>query len=255
LLTFKNETKEMVEIQPSELRAEHLRKSFNNRDVVKDVSFAVKTGEIIGLLGPNGAGKTTSFYMVAGLIANDGGNIYLDDICINKFAIYRRARLGIGYLPQEPSIFRQLSVEDNIKAILQVKKFSKDKIMSETERLLEALSLTHIKKSLGFVLSGGERRRCEIARLLAGHPKFVLLDEPFAGVDPISISDIQNIIYLLKGFGIGIIITDHNVAATLKICDRGYIISEGTLIASGTAQELVDNKLVQQVYLGDNFSL
>ena len=241
-------------IHTTELRANNIRKRFGKREVVKDVSFAVKTGEIIGLLGPNGAGKTTSFYMVAGLIANDGGDIFIDDIKINKLPIYKRARLGIGYLPQEPSVFRQLSVEDNIKAILQVKKFSKDMIKSETERLLEALSLQHIRKSLGFVLSGGERRRCEIARLLAAHPKFVLLDEPFAGVDPISISEIQNIVYLLKGFGIGIIITDHNVAATLKICDRGYIISEGRLIASGTGEELVKDKLVQQVYLGDNFS-
>ena len=237
------------------LKAKKLKKKFKGKQVVKNVSFTVDSGEIIGLLGPNGAGKTTSFYMVVGLINHDDGDIYLNNICLNKTAIHKRANLGIGYLPQESSVFKQLSVEDNIKSILQIKKKDKKEIATETKRLLTALNLSHIRQFLGQVLSGGERRRCEIARLLAGQPNFVLLDEPFAGVDPISIADIQNIIYLLKSFGIGVIITDHNVAATLKICDRGYIISEGSVIATGTAQELVNNKLVQQVYLGNNFRL
>jgi|SRR6185437_2968405 len=233
----------------------HLKKRFKNRVVVKDVSFHVESGEVIGLLGPNGAGKTTSFYMVAGLLASDGGDIYLDGVNIKSLPIHKRAQLGLGYLPQEASIFRQMTVAENVQAILELKKLSKKEIKKEVDRLLTSLNIEHLRDVNAMALSGGERRRCEIARALANSPRFILLDEPFAGVDPIAVSDIQNVITFLKDMGIGVIITDHNVRETLRICDRGYIISEGNVLASGIPDELVNNPRVKEVYLGENFTL
>ena len=236
------------------LDVQHLRKQFKKRVVVKDVSFNVHSNEVIGLLGPNGAGKTTSFYMVAGLLASDGGDIYLDGKNIKSTPVHKRAELGLGYLPQEASIFRQMTVEENVVAILELKNFSKKAIKQETERLLTSLNIDHLRDVNAMALSGGERRRCEIARALANNPRFILLDEPFAGVDPIAVSDIQNVVKLLKDLGIGVIITDHNVRETLRICDRAYIISEGNVLASGIPSELVQNEKVKQVYLGENFT-
>jgi lipopolysaccharide export system ATP-binding protein len=233
----------------------HLKKRFKNRVVVKDVSFHVESGEVIGLLGPNGAGKTTSFYMVAGLLASDGGDIYLDGVNIKSLPIHKRAVLGLGYLPQEASIFRQMTVAENVQAILELKKLSKKEIKKEVDRLLSSLNIEHLRDVNAMALSGGERRRCEIARALANSPRFILLDEPFAGVDPIAVSDIQKVITFLKDMGIGVIITDHNVRETLRICDRGYIISEGNVLASGIPDELVNNPRVKEVYLGENFTL
>ncbi|MFN8771266.1 MAG: LPS export ABC transporter ATP-binding protein [Neisseriaceae bacterium] len=240
---------------PSTLVVEHLRKQFKNRVVVKDVSFSVESQEVIGLLGPNGAGKTTSFYMVAGLLATNGGDIYLDGNNIKNEPVHRRAFLGLGYLPQEASIFRQMTVEENVKAILELKKLPHKKINQETDRLLEELNIEHLRDVNAMALSGGERRRCEIARALANYPRFILLDEPFAGVDPIAVSDIQKAILFLKEKGIGVIITDHNVRETLKICDRSYIISDGYVLASGTPDELVNDPKVKEVYLGEQFTL
>ncbi len=241
------------------LDVQNLRKQFKNKIAVKDVSFNVNSGEVIGLLGPNGAGKTTSFYMVAGLIAQDAGNIFLDHINITSFPIHKRARLGIGYLPQEPSIFRQMTVWENITAILQLKKkthgLTDKQIKQEAERLLEELNIEYLRDVNAMALSGGERRRCEIARALANYPKFILLDEPFAGVDPIAIFDIQKAIMFLKEKHIGVIITDHNVRETLKICDRAYIINAGSVLAFGSADDLIRNEQVQKVYLGTNFIL
>jgi len=238
-----------------ELIAEHLVKRYGSRTVVKDVSFHASKGEIVGLLGPNGAGKTTSFYMIVGLITPNGGNIYIDNTNITKDPIYKRAQLGIGYLAQEASVFRKLSVEDNIMAILEMTNLTKDQQKEKLESLLNEFSLTHIRKSLGIQLSGGERRRTEIARALAIDPHFVLLDEPFAGVDPIAVEDIQRIVKQLKEKNIGVIITDHNVQETLCITDRTYLLYDGRIMKEGSARELSDDEEVRRVYLGQNFVL
>lgn len=237
------------------LDVQHLKKQFKNRFVVKDVSFHVEGSEVIGLLGPNGAGKTTSFYIVAGLLSGDGGDIYLDDINIKKLPVHKRAQLGLGYLPQEASIFRQMTVSENIRAILELKKLTREEINKEEDRLLVSLNIEHLRDVNAMALSGGERRRCEIARALANYPRFILLDEPFAGVDPIAVSDIQKVITFLRNIGIGVIITDHNVRETLRICDRGYIISEGNVLSSGSPDDLVNDPRVKEVYLGENFTL
>ncbi|MBO7593655.1 MAG: LPS export ABC transporter ATP-binding protein [Salinivirgaceae bacterium] len=237
------------------LIAEHLVKRYGSRTVVKDVSFHAEKGEIVGLLGPNGAGKTTSFYMIVGLITPNGGNIYLDDLNVTKEPIYKRAKLGIGYLAQEASVFRKLSVEDNIMSILEMTDLTKDQQKEKLESLLTEFSLHHIRKSLGIQLSGGERRRTEIARALAIDPNFILLDEPFAGVDPIAVEDIQRIVRQLKDRGIGVIITDHNVQETLCITDRTYLLYDGRIMKEGSARELADDEEVRRVYLGQNFVL
>lgn len=238
-----------------ELRAENLVKRYSKRTVVNNNSFEIKVGEIVGLLGPNGAGKTTSFYMVVGLVTPDGGKVYLDNKEITKLAMYERARMGLGYLPQEASIFRNLSVEDNLMAILEFTKLNKAERKQKLEDLLNEFGLQHVRKSMGNVLSGGERRRTEIARCLATNPKFVLLDEPFAGIDPIAVEDIQRIVVKLKRKNIGVLITDHNVQETLSITDRAYLLFEGNIIKAGTAQELADDEQVRRVYLGKNFEL
>lgn len=238
------------------LKAEHLAKSYKNRQVVKDVSLQVKTGQIVGLLGPNGAGKTTTFYMVVGLVKSDKGAIYINDEDLTLDPMHLRARKGIGYLPQEASIFRKLSVRDNIMAVLQTRKaLTSDQREEQLEHLLEEFNITHIRDSLGMALSGGERRRVEIARALAANPKFILLDEPFAGVDPISVIDIKKIIEQLKSRGLGVLITDHNVRETLDVCEHAYIVSHGNLIAEGTPAEILDNQQVRAVYLGEQFRL
>lgn len=244
-----------MEKPSSFLEVKHLKKQFKSRVVVKDVSFNVRSNEVIGLLGPNGAGKTTSFYMVAGLLASDGGDILLDGVNIKSLPIHKRAALGLGYLPQEASIFRQMTVEENVKSILELKKLSRKELKKETDRLLEELNIDHLRDVSALALSGGERRRCEIARALANYPRFILLDEPFAGVDPIAVGDIQKVINFLKDKGIGVIITDHNVRETLRICDRGYIISQGNVLASGAPNDLVNDAKVKEVYLGENFTL
>ncbi len=237
------------------LRTEKIVKKYGSRTVVNGVSFEVSQGEIVGLLGPNGAGKTTSFYMIVGLITPYEGNIYLDNEDITKLPVYKRARKGIGYLAQEASVFRKLSVEDNIKAVLEMSSFSKADQLEKTESLLNEFGLQKIRKSLGIQLSGGERRRTEIARALALDPKFILLDEPFAGVDPIAVEDIQEIVSRLKDKNIGILITDHNVHETLTITDRAYLLYEGSIMKFGTSQELADDEEVRRVYLGKNFEL
>ncbi|WP_430812932.1 MULTISPECIES: LPS export ABC transporter ATP-binding protein [unclassified Carboxylicivirga] len=241
--------------QPLKLHTDTLIKKYKNRTVVKGVSVNVQQGEVVGLLGPNGAGKTTSFYMMVGLITPNSGRIFLNDEEITDAPVYKRAQKGIGYLAQEASVFRQLSVEDNIKAVLQMTKFSKEYQDQRLEELLEEFSLTHIRKSLGIQLSGGERRRTEIARALAINPKFILLDEPFAGVDPIAVRDIQEIVAKLKFKNIGILITDHNVHETLAICDRAYLLFEGKILKAGTAEELALDEDVKRLYLGDDFEL
>jgi lipopolysaccharide export system ATP-binding protein len=223
--------------------------------VVNNVSVDVKQGEIVGLLGPNGAGKTTTFYMVVGLIKPDEGNVYLNDLNITKLPMYKRAQMGIGYLPQEASVFRKLSVEDNIKAVLEMTKLTKGEQRNKLDALLDEFNLHHVRKNNGDSLSGGERRRTEIARALAVDPKFILLDEPFAGVDPIAVEDIQVVVARLKYRNIGILITDHNVNETLSICDRAYLLIEGKIFKTGTAQELADNEEVRRLYLGTNFEL
>ncbi len=238
-----------------ELRAEHLIKKYKKRKVVNDISVKVNQGEIVGLLGPNGAGKTTSFYMIVGLIKPNEGHIFLDDQDITELPMFRRAQNGIGYLAQEASVFRKLSVEDNILAVLEMTNLSKQEQKEKTEALLEEFSLTHVRKNLGQVLSGGERRRTEIARALAVDPKFVLLDEPFAGVDPIAVEEIQSIVAQLKDKNIGILITDHNVNETLSITDRAYLMFEGKLLKAGTAEELASDEQVRKVYLGKHFEL
>lgn len=234
----------------------HLAKNYSKRWVVKDVSFTMQSGQIVGLLGPNGAGKTTSFYMVVGLVRMDKGEIYLDDLDISDLAMHERARKGIGYLPQEASIFRKLTIAENIMAILETRKdLNKEQRKQRLKELLDDFKITHIKDSLGMSVSGGERRRAEIARALAADPKFMLLDEPFAGVDPISVGDIKDIIRQLKNRGIGVLITDHNVRETLAICEHAYIVSEGAVIAEGTPEEVLANETVREVYLGDDFKV
>jgi len=237
------------------LRAEHLLKIYKGRSVVNDISVQVSQGEIVGLLGPNGAGKTTSFYMIVGLIQPNSGKIFLEDQDITGLPMYKRAKLGIGYLAQEASVFRKLSVEENILAVLEMTTLSKTQQKEKMESLLEEFSLTHVRKNLGMVLSGGERRRTEIARALAVDPKFVLLDEPFAGVDPIAVEEIQTIVAKLKTKNIGILITDHNVNETLSITDRAYLMFEGRLLKAGTAEELAADEQVRKVYLGSQFEL
>ncbi|MBR6179264.1 MAG: LPS export ABC transporter ATP-binding protein [Bacteroidales bacterium] len=237
------------------LTAEHLIKIYGKRTVVKDVSINVSQGEIVGLLGPNGAGKTTSFYMIVGLIKPNGGQIFLDQTEITKFPMYKRAQLGVGYLPQEASVFRQMSVEDNIKSVMEVRGFSKEYQKDKLESLITEFGLGHIRKSLGIQLSGGERRRTEIARALAVDPKFILLDEPFAGVDPIAVEDIQGIVATLKNKNIGILITDHNVDETLAITDRAYLLYDGKILQAGTPEDLANDPEVRRVYLGKNFEL
>ncbi|MFN5031400.1 MAG: LPS export ABC transporter ATP-binding protein [Flavobacteriia bacterium] len=237
------------------LHTTNIKKTYKGRDVVKGVSIEVNQGEIVGLLGPNGAGKTTSFYMIVGLVKPDEGNVYLDSTDITHFPMYKRSQLGIGYLPQEVSVFRKLSVEDNIMAILEMTALNKQERKDRLEQLLEEFSLNHVRKNLGNRLSGGEKRRTEIARALATNPKFVLLDEPFAGVDPIAVEDIQSIVSELRKKNIGILITDHNVQETLSITDRAYLLFEGSILKSGTAEELAADEQVRRVYLGQNFEL
>jgi lipopolysaccharide export system ATP-binding protein len=237
------------------LRAENLVKKYKSRTVVNGVSVEVAQGEIVGLLGPNGAGKTTSFYMIVGLVSPNAGKIFLDDVDITTHAMYERAQLGVGYLPQEASVFRKLSVEDNLWAVLQMTKLTKKEQAYKVEELIEEFGLGHVRKNRGDFLSGGERRRTEIARSLAVDPKFILLDEPFAGVDPIAVEDIQSIVAQLKQKNIGILITDHNVQETLSITDRAYLLFEGRILKSGTAEELAADEQVRKVYLGKNFEL
>ena len=237
------------------LRSDNLVKRYGKRAVVNHVSVEVNQGEIVGLLGPNGAGKTTSFYMIVGLVQPNEGSIYLDETNITGLPMYKRAKMGVGYLAQEPSVFRKLSVEDNILAVLEMTKLSKEEQRHKLESLLDEFGLQKVRKSNGDVLSGGERRRCEIARALAVNPSFILLDEPFAGVDPIAVEDIQTIVYRLKEKNIGILITDHNVHETLSITDRAYLLFEGSLLKAGTAKELSEDEQVRRVYLGKNFEL
>jgi lipopolysaccharide export system ATP-binding protein len=237
------------------LRAENMVKKYGRRTVVRDVSFHVKQGEIVGLLGPNGAGKTTSFYMIVGLIQPLTGRVYIDDENITGLPVYRRAQKGIGYLAQEASVFRKLSIEDNLRAVLEMTDYSREYQKEKLETLLEEFGLRHIRKSKGYQLSGGERRRTEIARALAIDPKFFLLDEPFAGVDPIAVEDIQHIVTRLKDKNIGVLITDHNVHETLSITDRSYLLFEGSIMKSGTAEDLANDEEVRRVYLGQNFAL
>lgn len=240
----------------SSLRAEALRKRYRKRDVVRDVSLELNRGEVVGLLGPNGAGKTTSFYMIVGLVPADSGRILLDGQDLTRLPVHARARLGLGYLPQEASVFRKLTVAENILAILETRAgLSRADRNTRLDELLEELHIAHLRDSLGLSLSGGERRRVEIARALAAEPAFMLLDEPFAGVDPISVIDIQRIVAHLKNRGIGVLVTDHNVRETLGICSRAYIINEGAVIATGTPAEILADKQVREVYLGENFRL
>ncbi|MFT5859718.1 MAG: lipopolysaccharide export system ATP-binding protein [Flavobacteriaceae bacterium] len=237
------------------LHTKGIKKAYKGREVVKGITVEVKQGEIVGLLGPNGAGKTTSFYMIVGLVQPDGGKVYLDDVEITSMPMYRRSQMGIGYLPQEVSVFRKLSVEDNILAILEMTDLKKPERLKRLDQLLDEFSLTHVRKTLGNRLSGGEKRRTEIARAVATEPKFLLLDEPFAGVDPIAVEDIQSIVSELKNRNIGILITDHNVQETLSITDRAYLLFEGDILKSGTADELAADEQVRRVYLGKNFEL
>ena len=237
------------------LHAAGLKKRYQSRVVVKDVSLDVSSGEVVGLLGPNGAGKTTCFYMMVGLVSLDSGSIQIDDVSLAHMPIHRRARLGLSYLPQEASVFRKLTVEENVRAVLELQGLDEQQIEGRLEALLQELHVTHIRTAQAISLSGGERRRVEIARALATSPRFILLDEPFAGVDPIAVLDIQKIIRFLKERGIGILITDHNVRETLGICDRAYIINEGTVLASGNPDEIVYNESVRKVYLGEHFRL
>jgi lipopolysaccharide export system ATP-binding protein len=237
------------------LRATGLAKSYKSRQVVKDLSLELDNGEVVGLLGPNGAGKTTAFYMIVGLVPCDAGRILLGDVDLTLLPMHRRAQLGLGYLPQEASVFRKLSVEDNIMAILETRDMERAAREERLEQLLAELRIGHVRKTLGLALSGGERRRVEIARALAAEPRFMLLDEPFAGVDPLSVLDIQRIIRELTQRSIGVLITDHNVRETLGVCARAYIVNQGTVIASGTAEEVLANPQVREVYLGESFRL
>jgi len=248
-------------VATSRLEARHLQKSYGGRKVVQDVSLAVKNGEVVGLLGPNGAGKTTSFYMIVGLVRADGGEISIDGQPVEHMPIHRRSRLGLSYLPQEASIFRKLNVQDNVRAVLELQRGPDGKSLSSAEierrltALLQDLRVDHLRDSPALALSGGERRRVEIARALATQPRFILLDEPFAGIDPIAVIEIQRIISFLKSRGIGVLITDHNVRETLGICDHAYIISEGRVLAQGTPSEIVNNADVRRVYLGEHFRM
>ncbi len=243
------------------LQAQHLKKNYGKRQVVKDVSLTVRAGEVVGLLGPNGAGKTTSFYMIVGLVPTGGGDITIDGQSIEHMPIHRRARLGLGYLPQETSIFRKLNVEENVRAVLELQHDAEGRPLSQAEierrltALLKDLRVEHLRVSSALALSGGERRRVEIARALASRPRFILLDEPFAGIDPIAVIEIQRIINFLKNRGIGVLITDHNVRETLGICDHAYIISDGHVLAQGTPSEIVNNVDVRRVYLGEHFRM
>lgn len=239
----------------SELRTAGLKKRYGARTVVQDVSLSVKSGEVVGLLGPNGAGKTTSFYMIVGLVSVDDGEIFIDDQSVTHFPIHRRARIGLSYLPQEASIFRRMTAAENIRAVLELQDYDPDELECRLEELLNELHITHIRNSSAISLSGGERRRVEIARALATNPRFILLDEPFAGVDPIAVLDIQKIIHFLKERDIGVLITDHNVRETLGICDRAYIINAGSVMAEGKPDEIIYNDAVRKVYLGENFKL
>ncbi len=240
----------------NELKASHLRKSYKGRVVVNDVSLSVQSGSIVGLLGPNGAGKTTSFYMIVGIISSEGGHVTLNDTDITDMPMHMRARYGIGYLPQENSIFRKLTVEENLLGVVQLQtKLSKGDRQSRVDELLEEFNISRLRKNTGMSLSGGERRRVEIARALAANPKFILLDEPFAGVDPISVNDIKGIITHLKECGIGVLITDHNVRETLDVCEKAYIVNDGKIIASGSPQHVLNDETVKSVYLGRSFSL
>ena len=245
----------------SRLQARHLAKSYGSRKVVKDVSLSVQKGEVVGLLGPNGAGKTTSFYMIVGLVRSDGGQIFIDEHDVSNMPIHQRSRLGLSYLPQEASIFRRLNVEDNVRAVLELQKDEQGKSLTREEieerltNLLKELRVDHLRQSPALALSGGERRRVEIARALATQPRFILLDEPFAGIDPIAVIEIQRIIGFLKERGIGVLITDHNVRETLGICDHAFIISDGRVLAQGTPSEIVDNAEVRRVYLGEHFRM
>lgn len=237
------------------LSANNLVKSYKDRKVVNKVSLEVKKGEIVGLLGPNGAGKTTTFYMITGIVKPNSGQVIFNEQDITNFPMYKRANLGIGYLAQEPSVFRNLTVEENISVVLEMKNISKNKQKSIIDDLLEEFKLTHVRNSLGYALSGGERRRIEIARTIANNPSFILLDEPFAGVDPIAVEDIQNIIRYLKNKGLGILITDHNVRETLSIVDKGYIMANGKVLLSGSSNEIANSKEARRIYLGENFKL
>lgn len=237
------------------LRTEHLVKKYGKRTVVNDVSIEVKQGEIVGLLGPNGAGKTTTFYMTTGLVTPNEGKIFLNDKDITKYPVFKRAQNGIGYLAQEASVFRKMTVEDNLRAVLEMTKFSKQYQAEKLETLMREFNLEHVRHNLGDRLSGGERRRTEIARCLAIEPKFIMLDEPFAGVDPIAVQDIQDIVWKLKDQNIGILITDHNVDETLSITDRAYLLFEGVILFQGTSQQLADNPIVREKYLGRDFEL
>jgi len=239
----------------SRLKADSLKKRYKSRVAVKDVSIEVASGEVVGLLGPNGAGKTTCFYMIVGLLALDGGRIFLNDRDLSHMPMHRRARLGLSYLPQEASVFRKLTVEENVRAVLELQRFEEDAIEARLHALLRDLNIAHLRQATALSLSGGERRRVEIARALATEPSFILLDEPFAGIDPIAVLDIQNIIGLLKERAIGVLITDHNVRETLGICDRAYIINDGSVLAAGKPDEIVYNENVRRVYLGENFRL
>jgi len=254
-------TAEVTVAASSRLEAKHLRKSYGGRKVVRDVSLAVAKGEVVGLLGPNGAGKTTSFYMIVGLVRADGGEISIDGRSVEHMPIHRRSRLGLSYLPQEASIFRKLNVEDNVRAVLELQRdaggrpLTRGEIEKRLTALLQDLRVEHLRDSPAPALSGGERRRVEIARALATQPRFILLDEPFAGIDPIAVIEIQRIIGFLKSRGIGVLITDHNVRETLGICDHAYIISEGSVLAQGTPSEIVNNADVRRVYLGEHFRM
>ncbi len=239
----------------SVLRATHLAKSYKSRQVITDLSIEVESGQIVGLLGPNGAGKTTAFYMIVGLVPPDAGTVTIDDRDITHLAMHQRAHAGIGYLPQEASVFRKLTVEDNVLAILETRDLDETARQERLEQILGELRIAHVRKSLGMALSGGERRRVEIARALAAEPRFVLLDEPFAGVDPLSVIDIQRIMTELTAKGIGVLITDHNVRETLGVCRRAYVVSGGTVMASGTSEEILANPQVREVYLGQSFRM
>ncbi len=239
----------------SELKASNLKKRYKSRTVVQDVSFSLRSSEVVGLLGPNGAGKTTCFYMIVGLVPLDGGGIHLDDQDLSRLPIHQRAKLGLSYLPQEASIFRRLTVEENILAVLELQDLDDDAKQRHLDGLIHDLHISHLRNNAAISLSGGERRRVEIARALASQPRFILLDEPFAGVDPIAVVDIQKIVSFLKERQIGVLITDHNVRETLGICDRAYIISEGHVLANGKPEEIIDNEQVREVYLGEHFRL